>query len=181
TIVGGFNSTALRVLEEITRQSPKAVWNKVTKYLGPPVDARAYHIGSWLQGKRFLDDATGALALIPPDEIWRWVNEDAKTRAPYIADVVPKQLFRVDGKVCLAREVLVRYGASKGVRSSLTGNFSSEGWSGPASLHYEAKKQWLLDFRRGETNADVRRWIDEYIALLDRQIEHAKIEEERGH
>jgi hypothetical protein len=181
TIVGGFNSTALRVLEEITRQSPKAVWNKVTTYLGPPVDARAYHIGSWLQGKRFWDDATGALPLIPPDEIWRWVNEDVKTRAPYIADIVPKQLFRVDGNMCLAREVLVRYGASKDVRSSLTGNFSSEGWSGPASLHYEARKRWLLDFKRGETNADVRRWIDEYVALLDRQIEHAKIEEEREH
>lgn len=81
--------------------------------------------------------------------------------------------------MCLAREVLSRYGDHEDVRHSLMANFSTEGWSGSASLHYQARKQELLEFRRNEDNPNVRRWIDEYVASLDRQIEREKIEEER--
>jgi hypothetical protein len=79
----------------------------------------------------------------------------------------------------LAREVLVRYGARKDVRSNLMNNFSSEGWTGPASLHYQQKKQQLLDFKKEEDNENVKRWIDEYVSILNQEIEQAKIEEER--
>lgn len=58
------------------------------------------------------------------------------------------------------------------------GNFSTEGWSGPASLHYQDKKQKLLDFNKEEDNENVKRWIDEYVSSLDREIERAKIEEQ---
>jgi hypothetical protein len=97
----------------------------------------------------------------------------------YIASFVPKTLFREEGKICLAREVLVRYGARKDVRSNLMNNFSSEGWTGPASLHYQQKKQQLLDFKKEEDNENVKRWIDEYVSILNQEIEQAKIEEER--
>ena len=33
--------------------------------------------------------------------------------------------------------------------------------------------------QKDETNADVKRWIDEYVDVLNRRIERAKIEEER--
>ena len=181
TIMERFNSTALRVLSEITRRSPTAVWRRAIKYLDPPSDARAYHITSWLQGSRFFRDenTTGPLALIPSDEIWRWVDEDIGRRAWYVAYFVPKELFRKESRLCLAREILIRYGARKDVRNNLSANFGTEGWSGPESLHYHGRKQWLLDFRKGETNANVKLWIDEYVAALDRQIERAKIQEER--
>jgi hypothetical protein len=58
-------------------------------------------------------------------------------------------------------------------------NFSTEGWSGPESLHHEAKRASLLAFREGETNSNVNRWIDDYATALDQQIARAKIEEER--
>ena len=58
-------------------------------------------------------------------------------------------------------------------RHSLMANFSTEGWSGPASLRYQTKKQQLLDFRRDEDNPNVKQCIDEYVASLDRQIERA--------
>jgi hypothetical protein len=63
----------------------------------------------------------------------------------------------------------------------LISNFSTEGWSGPASLHYEAKKQELLAFRKDEIDQNVKRWIEEYVTILDRQVERARIEEEREH
>jgi hypothetical protein len=37
----------------------------------------------------------------------------------------------------------------------------------------------LLDFRRNEDNENVKRWIDEYVARIDKEVEHARIEEER--
>ena len=121
------------------------------------------------------------LPLIPLEELWRWVDDDIEKRAWYLAFMVPKQLFRDEGRVCLAREVLIRYGHRRDVRENLRANFSSEGWWGPESLHYEGKKQQLMAFRKDETAPNVIRWIDEYVALLDRQIEHARIQEERQH
>jgi hypothetical protein len=58
-------------------------------------------------------------------------------------------------------------------------NFSTEGWSGPESLHYERKKLGLLEFQRDEENSMVRQWLDEYVSVLNREIERARIREER--
>jgi len=60
-------------------------------------------------------------------------------------------------------------------------NFSSEGWSGPESLHLEAKKRELLEFKKGETESNVKRWIDEFVGVLNRRIERARMGEEREH
>ena len=92
---------------------------------------------------------------------------------------VPKQLFRSAETPCLAREVLIRYGAEPEVRNNLMANFSTEGWSGPASTHYQQKMQWLLDFKKDESDSNVKLWIDEYVEDLQRQIDHAKLREER--
>ncbi len=182
TITGGFHSLPQTVLYEIVKRFPGEVWERIVKYLGPPVDARAYHITSWLRGEGFqARGENGVLPLVPLGELWRWVDADIEKRAWYLASFVPKQLFRREGEVCLAREVLVRYGGREDVRRNLRANFGTEGWSGPASLHYEAKKERLLDFKKDETNANVKRWIDEYVKSLDKEVERARIEEERGH
>jgi len=182
TIVGGFHAQSYAVLNEIVRRFPREVWKRVTQYLGPPIDGRAYHLKSWLRGDEFQDrGAAGVLPLVPIDELWRWVDESIEERAWYLAFMVPKQLFREKGMACLAREVLVRYGNREDVRENLRANFSSEAWRGPESAHYELKKQQLLVFRRDETDPNVKRWIDEYVELLDYGIEHARIREEREH
>ena len=111
--------------------------------------------------------------------LWAWVDADVEKRSWYLANFVPKTLTREPGKVCLAREVLIRYGAREDVRHNLEANFSSEGWTGPASQHYAQKKKGLLDFREGEENPNVKRWIDDYVESIDRQMEHAQAEEER--
>ena len=50
---------------------------------------------------------------------------------------------------------------------------------GPLSAHFTAIKKELSNVRRVEPQTNIKRWIDEYIAELDNQIEIAKIEEER--
>lgn len=180
TIVEGFHSQPQGILDEIMRQNPRETWRAIQKYLGPPIDARAYHITSWLRGDDISDGATtGVIALVPREELWRWVDEDVEKRAWYLATFVPKSLTRTG--VCLAREVLIRYGERDDVRSNLMANFSTEGWSGPESLHYQGKRAWLLGFRKDETNANVKRWIDEYVSGLDSAIARARITEERRH
>ena len=179
TIFEGFDGQTQTVLNEITKVYPQAVWEKITKYLGPPIDSRAFHIKEWLRGGNFFEEKEGAIVLIPQEVIWKWVDENVENRAWYLASFVPKKLFREEGKTCLAVEVLVRYGQREDVRRNLTANFSTEGWWGSESLHYQTKKQHLLDFKKNEDNENVKRWIDEYVSLLDRYIEQAKIEEER--
>jgi hypothetical protein len=181
TILEGYHSQVLQVLDEIARRSPTEVWKRATRYLGPPIDARAYRIAQWLRGGMFEDRGTGILPLVPLRDIWAWVDEDVEKRAWYLATFVPKTLSRKEGEVCLAREVLVRYGDRRDVRNNLSANFGTGSWSGPESSHYQSQKEWLLGFKKGERNENVKRWVDEYVASLNRQIERALIEEEREH
>lgn len=180
TILDGFRSETQVVLNEITQQCPEEVWLCITNYLGPPIDSRAFYIKQWLRGdESFGRGEAGALPMIPLKNIWEWVDEDVENHAGYLASFVPEKLFREEGKICLAREVLVRYGTREDVRMKLIENFSAGGGIGPISLHYQEKKQQLLDFEKGEDDENVKRWIVEYISSLDQIIEHVKIEEER--
>jgi hypothetical protein len=179
TILEGFFSPTQSVVNKITKKYPVEVWEKMKKYLGPPIDTRAYHISQWLRGGEHYEAKEGALPFIPLEKIWEWVDEDVEQRAWYLATFVPKSLFRGGGNTCLAREVLIRYGAREDVRSNLRANFSTESWSGPASLHYQESKSWLLNFKKDEDNENVKGWIDEYVSILNRRIEREKIDEER--
>ena len=178
TIFDGLHSQTQKVLNDITSLYPEEIWKEVANYLGPPIDARAYHLKEWLRGGSFFDYKEGAISSLPPSNIWRWVDENIEKRAWYLATFVPKILFRDKKRMCWAREVLVRYGDREGVKRNLIANFSTEGWSGPESQHLEGKKKKLLKYETGETNNNVLRWIDEYVEILDQRIKQARIEEE---
>jgi hypothetical protein len=180
TIVGRSHSNAHKVLMEITKNCPCEVWELVAERLSPPADSRAFHLASWLHGDRYSPGGeTGVLPLMPLEQIWKWVDANREKRARYLASFVPKQLFRSNERPCLAREVLIRYGADSGVRNNLMANFSTESWSGSRSLHYQEKKHRLLDFKKEESDANVKLWIDEYVEDLQLSIDAAKVREER--
>lgn len=179
TIVGGFRSQTHGILKLIMKDRPRETWDLLKNYLGPPIDTRAYHLNHWLRGGRFFDVQEGALDLVPPEAVWDWVEDDIETRAWYLASFVPNTLFRVPDKVCFARELLVRLGNREDVRRNLIANFSSEGWTGPASQHYEKKKLAFLEFNEYETDINVKTWIAEYVEVLDSQIANALVTEER--
>lgn len=172
TIFSRFHSHSEDLLEEIAKKHPIGMWDIIKKYLGPPIDYRSYSIKDWIQRSNFL-------CLIPLKKIWSWVDQDIEKRARYLASFVPKTLHRNKEVVCLVRELLIRYGEKDDVRGALNANFSSEFWWGPASIHYQGKKEHLLKFRQKEDNKNVKLWLDEYISGLDRSINQAKIREER--
>ena len=179
TIIAGFHSTTQAVLSEIARKMPEEVWTLVTKYLGPPIDSRAFRICLWLRGESFFVEGDGALSIMRRQGIWDWVQEDIEKRASYLAHFVPKIISVDKWQGSLARDVLVHYGDREDVRRELRANFSSEGWSGPASEHYHERKQFLLELKEVETNVKVKRWINEYISLVTEQTKLARIEEEK--
>jgi hypothetical protein len=180
TIVEGFFSQTQEAINEITKLYPEKIWGTVTKYIGPPIDSRAFYIKEWLHGSEHTPGGEeGILPVFPSNIIWQWVEKDKEKRAWYLASFIPKTLFREEVRICWAREVLIRYGGHKDVRNELMANFSSEGWSGPGSEHYNKKKDDLLKFKENEDNENVKRWIDEYIRTIDEDIKREKIEEER--
>ncbi|MEJ7843757.1 MAG: hypothetical protein WKF95_18510, partial [Rubrobacter sp.] len=180
TIFEGFLSQSQNVLTKIVTLYPERMWARIAEYLGPPIDSRAFGIRQWLRGGDLFEPETGGvLDLIPPSAIWQWVDENAEQRGWYIANMVPPRLFREEVKVCLAREVLVRYGNREEVRRDLMANFSTEGWTGHQSLHLQNKRDKLLKFKEGERDHNVRWWIDEYTIFLNRDIARARVEEER--
>jgi len=179
TIIGGFHSSTHAVLNNIARSRPEETWALITKYIGPPIDSRGSRICLWLRGGEFFEEAAGALTIMPRDNIWDWVNENSEKRAWLIAHIAPKTMSLDSWWNSLAREVLVRYGSRKDVQRELRANYSTEGWTGSESLHYEGKKMTLLQFKKAETNDNVKQWLDEYISILEMDIKRARIEEER--
>jgi hypothetical protein len=168
-------------LNRIARIYPFEVWQIATKYLGPPIDVRAWRVKDWLHkgGVHFGKSPSSEVATIPLDVLWAWVDEDVEKRAWYLATIVTPVLFNNEDNTCLARELLIRYGQREDVRTNLAANFGTEGWWGSASEHYTSKKQWLLDYRKKEDHPNVLRWLDEYVEETDSQIEWARIREER--
>ncbi|HXL08998.1 MAG TPA: hypothetical protein VN966_02140, partial [Candidatus Bathyarchaeia archaeon] len=179
TIIEGFHSSTHAVLNEIVRIRPEETWRLITKYIVPPIDSRSSRICLWLRGGEFFAEAAGALTMMPRDKIWEWVDENVEERAWLVAHIAPKTTSLDEWQNSLAREILVRYGDRKELCGELRANYSTEGWTGPESMHYQAKKLTLLKFKDAETNNNVKKWLDEYISIVDAEIKRARIEEER--
>lgn len=174
-----YNRDVTDILNEISAINPDNVW----KLIIDNVDEKGFFLKDWLRGgELFYDDGkqNNVLALFDLNKLWEWVDKNVENRAWYVASFAPKYLEKSDNGVCLARELLIKYGDRDDVGRNLMSNFSTEGWSGPASLHYKKKKDWLLEIYSKEDNKNVKNWIEEYMKLLDKDIDRSTISEERG-
>ncbi len=185
TIVAPYSQTHL-VLTEMTKRHPEEVWERVSKYLKSPLHfPRSFFLERWLKGEGFSDTWStekkqGALTLIPREKIWEWVDDDVENRASYIAhSLVPKRHLEEEWKTSLVRATLKRYGMREDVRSALMANYLTDMWTGPTSSHYESKKQQLLRIKHSEDDKNIKLWIDGLVDGLEKEIERAKVEEER--
>ena len=177
------NSETCSVLDQITEQYPVEAWEQISKHLEDQTDfSRAVSLEQWLGegGGSSRKNRLGALTLIPPEKIWEWVDKDIENRAWYVAHrLMPKTLSAEEWPTSLVRAFLIRYGEREDVRTNLRANYSTEMWQGSLSLHHENKQQKLLRLKDGEDNENVKRWIDKFVEDLEKDIEHAKIDEER--
>jgi hypothetical protein len=171
TIIGGYRTQVQEVLIQIIKLYPQEVWQQTSKYIGPPLDHRAFDLTQWLR--------EGPLSLFPQDAIWAWVEEDREKRSSHLARFVPKSLSGGNGQQSLARAVLMRYGHIEDVRHSFSANYFSGAWTGPETQHFLARQKELLELRAKETDENVRLWIDEYLDALEKDLERAQLQEER--
>lgn len=181
TLFDGYDSDGLEALDEAVKVNPGKVWQLVRDELDADddVSSHPYYIRNWLKGGDLRRHGPG-LVHMNPDDVFGWVDENPEDRAPQLAYFVPKVLSGPESKnFSWARELLVRYGDKQRVRSALHGSFGTEGWSGPASLHYDSKLKRHVQKKDAETNPNVIQWLNEEIEGLDAQIEDAKIREER--
>ncbi len=171
TIIGGYHTQVQEVLIEITKIFPQEVWKQITKYIGPPIDHRAFALTHWLR--------EGPLSLFPQDAIWAWVEEDREKRAWYLATFVPKSLSGSKEQPSIARALLVQYGSMQDVRNNFSANYFSGEWTGPETQHVLLIKRNLLELRANETDGNVKLWIEEYLDGLEKDLERAQLHEER--
>ncbi len=87
TIFESYFSQTQTVLNEIMRQYPSEVWEKITEYLGPPIDTRAFRLKSWLRGGEHYPEKGGTITYVPLENLWEWVEEDIEKRALYLASL----------------------------------------------------------------------------------------------
>jgi len=79
----------LPVLDIIANNNPSMMWRTVSKYIGPPLDDRAYHILNWMRGGGYIEGKGARFVdLVPFKEISDWIDEDRENRAPYLADLL---------------------------------------------------------------------------------------------
>ena len=177
----GVHSEICSVLNQIANQYPVEVWEQVSKHLEDQTNSsRVFSLEQWLREGSLEGEGAGALTLIPQEEIWEWVDKDMDNRAWYVAyRLMPKTLSAEEWPTSPVRAFLIHYGEREDVRRNLKANYSTEMWQGPLSLHYENKQQQLLHLKDGEDNENVKRWIDEFVEELEKDIERAKIGEER--
>jgi hypothetical protein len=180
TVAGGFHSEVQDLLANVVKKNPDRYWNLLSKHLEGQVTLRAFRLSQWLRGEiGFSNVQQGIIEYFRPEIIWKWVDEDKEDRSVFLATFVPPRFFLSSEKECLARELLVRYGENVDVRNNLIGNFYNDSWTGPSSAHYLGKKNQLLEYAKKESNPRVILWINEYVELLDTNIERAKASEEK--
>ena len=181
TIFGTFNTETCSVLTELTKRHPEQVWKHVSKRL----EERDFFFEKWLKEGDAKDpfsttDEKGVLTLIPHKEICEWIDEDVEDRSWYFAyRLIPKTFSEDEWRTSLVRAFLMRYGQREDVRRELHANYATESWTGERSLYLESKKDKLLRIKTNEDNANVKRWLNEFIDGLEEDIERARIDEER--
>ncbi len=176
---GSFGPEGERFLDELVAKRPVEAWRMISEYIKPPMDIRGFVLTRWLRGEMgFGGRDPGPMRHVPREEIWSWISVDPETRAPYVANMAPKD-FTVDAwSSSLIREVLCRFGDSDKVQSAIMSNFFTGGWTGPSSVHFATEKEILQQLKSTETNPNALRWLNEAIHLTERQVERSKIEEE---
>ncbi len=108
-----------RVLFFLSKMNPSIVWNTIKTFLLPIREPRSSFLAYWLGGRY---ENISPLTMFDPNDIWMWVEEDVENRSPYLASFIPAKLFHSEEELCLARELLIKYGDNyekgKGIKVS---------------------------------------------------------------
>lgn len=173
SVTAGYHPDPLKFLSNVARAKPDVVWPAVARRLESPKDVGTWHLLNWLRGGRSVrGDELAGLDALPSSMVFEWVDAAPQDRAWILAERCPPIISKPGETPSFARQILERYGYIEQVRRSLHANSFSEGWSGPASEHYQGKLEGIEELLASETNANVRMWLKERRERLQATIEH---------
>lgn len=182
---------ALGPLDTMAARMPDRVWERASRLLAAPPDAKTYKILEWACGRvprtrrggpngaASSPAASGTTLMdnVPLDSIWAWVDADAAARAACLARFARPRLD--PGRGSLARELLVRYGGIKEVRDAMHRNFLAVSWTGSGVDHFAAARRQCEGIRSAEADPNVRLWLEERIRIVNDLMDKEAAFEER--
>jgi hypothetical protein len=173
SVTAGFHPEPLKFLSMAAKTNPGVVWQAIAHKLETQQkEVGTWHLLHWLRGGftgRNVDQA--GLDCIPVMAVFNWIDADVAARAWLLAEHCPPIVTAPPEPPSFARLMLERYGTIDEVRRSLHANYSSGGWSGPASEHFGRKLAAINAHLAVETNDNVRMWLDEHRERLERSVE----------
>jgi len=177
-----YDSDVQPFANELVQANPSGAWEVIKGHLEKIHPNQVHAILNWLEGGLgWFDEreARGAIADLPLQEIFEWIDENPEVRAVLIAGAAPRTLDDINGGI-LTRELLSKYGQFDGVQSGVSSNFKSGGWSGPRSDYLKSKREKFRRWLAAGFDYEITQWIESEIEHLDRNIELEEINEERS-
>lgn len=177
-----YDSDVQPFANELVQANPSGAWEVIKGHLEEIHPNQGHAILNWLEGGLgWINEreSRGAIADLPLQEIFEWIDENPKARAVLIASAAPRTLDDINGGI-LTRELLSKYGQYDGVQSGVSSNFKSGGWSGPRSDYLKSKREKFRRWLAAGFDYEITQWIESEIEHLDRNIELEEINEERS-
>lgn len=177
-----YDSDVAPLANELVQADPTGAWNIVKAHFEESLPEWRGDLLHWLKSSLSgfdENDSRGAIADLLVPEILDWINEDPEPRSVLMAHAAPRTLDDEYGGR-LTRELLYRYGQFDGVRSGISANFHSGGWTGPTSVYLKRKREKFRRWLAAGFDIEITQWIDAEIEYLDRNIEREEIDEERS-
>jgi hypothetical protein len=153
------HSSTQEVLEDCIKQGPLDVWEELVPFLVHDVQAQLFAIGF----------PSYVMDQMPREAVLQWIAEAPVTRAIRVAKMSAKNF----ADTSLAAAILERWD-SQDVRAQLLNEFMSGGWSGDASLHWDALASQLDAVARESKLSGVKRWARDGALELRRMAEHER-------
>lgn len=167
----------------ICRQHPKESWPVVARALES--SEIGWTIARWLgePQRRHHESAAGERAPTPmdcfdPKQVIEWVIEEPE-RAEIVIPALPKTLEQ--GRAGdLTRAFVEFFGPKSAEGDHLMGHFDTGTRSGPDSAFYSVLRDSARSWMDVNTSEKVREWLGDFISMLSRMIDEARIREERS-
>jgi hypothetical protein len=176
-----YDSDVEPLATELVKADPNGAWNVIKKHIEATLPKWRNDIQNWLKGglRSFGEsDSKSVFADIHLDVIIKWIEEEPKQRASFIAHAVQATLDDQYGGQ-LTRELLQRYSEIDGVISGISVAFHTGNWSGLTSAYYKRKRKKLRNWLAAGYGNEITQWIETEIGYLDKDIENEEIKEER--
>lgn len=177
-----YDSDVEPLANELVQANPSGAWGVIKAHFEETLPKWRSDILNWLKGGLggFEEkEPRGAIADLPLQEIFEWIDENPESRAGLIAHAAPRTLDDINGGK-LTQELLRKYGQFDGVESGISANFHSGGWSGPTSAYLKRKREKFRRWLAAGFDYEITHWIETEIEYLDRNIEREEINEERS-